>query len=210
MAENNVLQVENLSKSFRRKRALDQVSFAVPEASLTVLLGPAGAGKTTTLRCIAGLDQPDAGSISICGRDVGGWEPKDRDVALILDSLALYPDKTGLQNIASPLLIRGLPWSEIEKQVEDMAHMLKVGHVLNRLPKTMSGGERQRIALGRALVRSPRLFLLDEPLSSLDAMLRIELRAEIRRLQRERGYSFLLATPDFNEEIGRASCRERV
>jgi multiple sugar transport system ATP-binding protein len=195
------LIVEDLSKSFRNKTALDGVGFAMPEASLTVILGPAGAGKTTTLRLIAGLDRPDAGRVSIGGRDVTGWEPKDRNVAMILDSLALYPDKSGFQNIASPLLIRGTPKDEVETRVTEMAKLLKVNHILDRLPKTMSGGERQRIALGRALVRSPSLFLLDEPLSSLDAMLRIELRAELKRLQREHGYSFLLATPDYNEAL---------
>ncbi len=196
-----VLILDGLRKSFRGKTALTGVSFAVPRASLTVILGCAGAGKTTTLRLIAGLDQPDAGRVVIGGRDVSGWEPKDRDIAMILDNLALYPNRTGYANIASPLLIRGEPPEEIERKVTEMATMLKVAHTLQRLPKTMSGGERQRIALGRALIRTPSLFLLDEPLSSLDAMLRIELRAELKRLQREQGHSFLLATPDFTEAM---------
>ncbi|MFO7597510.1 MAG: ABC transporter ATP-binding protein [Desulfocurvibacter africanus] len=195
------LVVDSLGKSFRGKIALDSVSFTVPEASLTVILGAAGAGKTTTLRLIAGLDQADSGRILMSGRDVGKWEPKDRNIAMILDSLALYPNKTGFQNIASPLAIRGEPREVIERKVTELAAVLKVSHTLQRLPKTMSGGERQRIALGRALIRTPSLFLLDEPLSSLDAMLRIELRAELKRLQRERGFSFLLATPDFNEAM---------
>lgn len=196
-----VLSVENLSKSFRGKTALEGVSFAMPRASLTVILGCAGAGKTTTLRIIAGLDRPDAGRVAINGRDMTDWEPKDRDIAMILDNLALYPNKSGFANIASPLVIRGEKPEEIERKVYEMAGMLKVGHTLGRLPKTMSGGERQRIALGRALIRTPSLFLLDEPLSSLDAMLRIELRAELRRLQREQGHSFLMATPDFTEAM---------
>ncbi|BBO91235.1 ABC transporter ATP-binding protein [Desulfosarcina ovata] len=196
-----ILEVQALSKSFHGTTALDRASFTVPEASLTVILGPAGAGKTTTLRLIAGLDRPDNGRVLLAGRDVGKWEPKDRNIAMIFDTLALYPNKTGYENIASPLKIRRLPKDEIEVRVIEMARTLKVSRLLDRLPKTMSGGERQRIALGRALIRTPTLFLLDEPLSSLDAMLRIELRAELKRLQRELGYTFLMATPDFNEAL---------
>ena len=199
-----VLVIDKLTKHFRGKTALDQVSFEVPAASLTVILGSAGAGKTTTLRLIAGLDRPDSGRVVLGGQDVGGWEPKDRNIAMILDNLALYPNKTGFENIASPLVIRGEPKSEIETKVAEVAATLQISHILKRLPKTMSGGERQRIALGRALIRTPSLFLLDEPLSSLDAMLRIELRAELKRLQRDLGYSFLLATPDFNEALALA------
>lgn len=199
-----VLVIDGLTKSFRRKTALDQVSFTVPPASLTVILGPAGAGKTTTLRLIAGLDRPDSGTVTLAGQDIGSREPKDRNIAMILDNLALYPNKTGYENIASPLIIRGESKSEIERKVTEIAATLKVSHILKRLPKTMSGGERQRIALGRALIRTPSLFLLDEPLASLDAMLRIELRAELKRLQRDLGYSFLLATPDYNEAMAMA------
>jgi len=195
------LVVETLHKRFRGKIAVDDVSFTVPAASLTVILGPAGAGKTTTLRLIAGLDHPDSGRVLLAGRDVDGFEPKDRNIAMILDNLALYPNKTGFENIANPLVVRGLPQQEIVERVRKVATLLKIDHTLGRLPKTMSGGERQRIALGRALIRTPSLFLLDEPLSSLDAMLRIELRAELKRLQRECGYSFLLATPDYNEAL---------
>jgi len=196
-----VLRIDNMSKSFGGRTALDQISFSVPAGSLTVILGPAGAGKTTTLRTVAGLDGPDKGRVLLEGRDTAGVEPKDRNVAMIFDNLALYPNKTGFENIASPLRIQRLPQAEIEARVSDIARTLKIPHILHRLPKTMSGGERQRVALGRALVRSPRLFLLDEPLSSLDAKLRIELRAELRRLQREQGNTFLMATPDFHEAL---------
>ena len=195
------LQVEGLSKRFGALKAVDDLQFSVPAGSLTVLLGPAGAGKTTTLRLVAGLDPPDAGRVVIDGQDVGGREPKDRDVAMIFDNLALYPNKTGFENIASSLSIRGASKTEIAEAVAAVAATLRIAHVLKRLPRTMSGGERQRVALGRALVRKPRLFLLDEPLSSLDTMLRIELRAELRRLQREHGRNFLLATPDFAEAL---------
>lgn len=195
------LRVEGVSKRFGRTQALSDLGLSVPEGCLTVLLGPAGAGKTTALRIVAGLDRPDSGSVLMRGRDVGALQPKDRDVAMIFDNLALYPDRTGFDNIASPLAIRGVARTSIDARVKAMAATLRIAHVLHRLPRTMSGGERQRVALGRALVREPALFLLDEPLSSLDAMLRIELRAELKRLQREAGRTFLLATPDFAEAM---------
>jgi multiple sugar transport system ATP-binding protein len=196
-----VLIMDAVSKSFRGKSALDGVAFDVPEASLTVILGPAGAGKTTTLRMIAGLETPDTGRVLLGGEDVGTWEPRHRNVAMIFDNLALYPNKTGFENIASPLVIRREGETTIRQKVAEIAATLQISHVLARLPKTMSGGERQRIALGRALIRSPQLFLLDEPLSSLDAKLRIELRAELRRMQRDHGYTFLMATPDYHEAL---------
>lgn len=201
LASTPTLSIDMLCKRYRKMVALDQVTFTVPAASLTVILGPAGAGKTTTLRLVAGLEKPDSGSVQIGGRDVVHLEPKDRDVAMIFDNLALYPNKSGFENIASPLRIRGEDQEVIEEKVADLAATLKVSHILRRLPKTMSGGERQRIALGRALIRSPKLFLLDEPLSSLDAKLRIELRAELKRLQRELGHTFVLATPDYQEAM---------
>jgi multiple sugar transport system ATP-binding protein len=196
-----VLQIENISKSYRGKTALDDIGFSIPPASFTVILGPAGAGKTTTLRLIAGLESPNAGSITLSGQNALPLQPKDRDVAMIFDNIALYPNKTGYENIASPLVIRKESRDVIEQKVSSVAATLQISHILQRLPKTMSGGERQRIALGRALIRSPKLFLLDEPLSSLDAKLRIELRAELRRLQKELGFTFILATPDFQEAM---------
>jgi len=195
------LSVQHLTKQFRSLRALDDISFEVPRGSLTVILGAAGAGKTTLLRSIAGLERPDHGKIVLSGQDSAGLEPKDRDLAMIFDNLALYPDKTGFENIANPLKLRKEDPSAIASQVNELAGRLKITHILDRKPKTMSGGEKQRVALGRALVRTPSLFLLDEPLSSLDAMLRIELRAELRRLQRDLGYTFLMATPDFAEAV---------
>lgn len=196
-----VLKVESLTKNYRGKNALEDITFTIPAASLIAILGPAGAGKTTTLRLIAGLENPDSGTITLSGKDAVSLQPKDRDIAMIFDNIALYPNKTGYENIASPLAIRKETQEEIEKKVSEIASTLKISPILKRLPKTMSGGERQRIALGRALIRSPKLFLLDEPLSSLDAKLRIELRAELRRLQQELGYTFLLATPDFQEAM---------
>lgn len=199
--EQPVLSLDNIEKKYRGKTAIDGISFTIPPSSLTVILGPAGAGKTTTLRMVAGLENPENGTIRIHGRDVLNVQPKDRDVAMIFDNIALYPNKTGYENIASPLLIKKEPREKIDKKVSEIAATLKVSHILKRLPKTMSGGEKQRIALGRALIRTPKIFLLDEPLSSLDAKLRMELRAELRRLQQELGYTFLLATPDFQEAM---------
>lgn len=197
----NVLHVDAISKRFGSNQALDGVDFVVPEASLTVILGPAGAGKTTILRTIAGLQTPDEGRIVLGGNDVGKWEPRERNVAMIFDNLALYPNKNGYENIASPLVIKKESEDVIKERVTAIAKTLQISHVLGRLPKTMSGGEKQRVALGRALIRTPQLFLLDEPLSSLDAKLRIELRAELRRMQRDHGYTFLLATPDYHEAL---------
>ena len=200
----DVLELSNLSKVFGRVTALENLDLVVPAGSLTVILGPAGAGKTTTLRLVAGLEVPSRGSIRIAGRDVANIPPNRRDVAMVFDNLALYPNRTGFGNIASSLIIAGMSKTAIAERVRHIAQLLRVEHVLDRLPATMSGGERQRVAFGRAFVRQPALFLLDEPLSNLDAMLRLELRAELKRLQRESGYSFLLATPEFTEALALA------
>lgn len=201
MSDRPVLTTRSLSRRFGHLTAVDGVDLTLKDGEFAVLLGPAGAGKTTTLRLIAGLEAPDEGQVIIRDVDCTAFEPKDRDIAMIFDSLALYPNKSGFENIASPLWIAGVDADAIAAKVKAVAHRLQVGHILGRLPRTMSGGERQRIALGRALVREPALFLLDEPLSSLDAKLRVELRSEMRRLQRDRGATFLCATPDFTEAM---------
>jgi multiple sugar transport system ATP-binding protein len=200
-AGRSAVELRGIGKSFRGKRALGDIDMLVPKGSLTVILGAAGAGKTTMLRTIAGLERPDVGQVLIGGGLANNLEPMDRNLAMIFDNLALYPNKTGFENIASPLRIGKVDPVAVDRRVREIASKLKIAHVLGRLPKTMSGGEKQRVALGRALVREPGLFLLDEPLSSLDAMLRIELRAELRRLQLEFGHTFLLATPDFAEAM---------
>ncbi len=196
-----VLSAQGLRKDFGKTTALKGVDIDLAPGAFTVLLGAAGAGKTTTLRTIAGLEVPTAGRVMINGEEATAREPKDRDIAMIFDSLALYPNKTGFENMAHPLRIRKMPDAEIEAKINAVAATLQVTHILSRLPKTMSGGERQRIALGRALVRDPAFFLLDEPLSSLDAQLRVELRAELKRLQRDHNYAFLYATPDYTEAL---------
>jgi ABC-type sugar transport system ATPase subunit len=196
-----ILSLQKLTKRYGGCAAVDAMALDMPAGAFVVILGPAGAGKTTTLRLVAGLEEPDEGRIHLAGRDMAGVPPSRRDLAMIFDNLALYPGRTGFENIAFPLRVAGRPVDEIKKRVAAVGELLRISHVLGRLPRTMSGGERQRVALGRALVRNPALFLLDEPLSSLDAMLRFDLRAELRRLQAEHGYSFLMATPDYAEAL---------
>lgn len=199
-----LLELRSISKSFGATQALDNLNLTVPRGALVVILGPAGAGKTTTLRIIAGLEAPTSGEVFIEGVDVTKLQPNQRDIAMIFDNLALYPNKTGYENIASPLRITKVPKDEIGKRVGEVAKLLKIEHILQRTPATFSGGERQRVALGRAMVRDPRFFLLDEPLSNLDFMLRIDLRTELKRLQREMGRTFLFATPDYTEALALA------
>ncbi len=199
-----VLELRSISKNFGANEALKDVNLTVPHGSLIVILGPAGAGKTTTLRIIAGLEAPSSGEVFIEGHDFTNHQPNQRDIAMIFDNLALYPNKTGYENIASPLRIARVPKQEVDQRVHEMAQMLKIDHILDRTPSTFSGGERQRVALGRAMVRQPRFYLLDEPLSSLDFMLRIDLRTELKRLQRESGRTFLFATPDYTEALALA------
>jgi len=199
-----VLELRSISKNFGATKALDDVNLTVEPGSLIVLLGPAGAGKTTTLRIIAGLETPSSGSVFIEGTDHTQHQPNQRDIAMIFDNLALYPNKNGFQNIASPLRIARVPKAEVARRVHEIAGMLKIDHILDRTPATFSGGERQRVALGRAMIRQPRFYLLDEPLSSLDFMLRIDLRTELKRLQRETGQTFLFATPDYTEALALA------
>jgi len=199
-----LLELRNISKSFGSTLAIKDFSLEVTAGSLIVLLGPAGAGKTTTLRVIAGLEAPTSGDVFIDGHNVTQFQPNKRDIAMIFDNLALYPNRNGFENIAFPLKLNKMRKAEVSKRVHEMANMLKIDHILKRKPGTFSGGERQRVALGRAMIRDPRFFLLDEPLSNLDFMLRIELRTELKRLQRDLGRTFLFATPDYTEALALA------
>ena len=196
-----MLTFAGVCKRFGDVHALRGVDLHVAAGGLTVLLGPAGAGKTTALRLAAGLDQPDAGVIGVAGRSMAGVPPRLRPLSMVFDNLALYPDRTAAENLAYPLRVARWPAARVAARVDQLAVLLRITHTLNRLPRTLSGGERQRVALGRAMARGQPLLLLDEPLSSLDALLRLELRAELRRLQTEEGQTVLMATPDQAEAL---------
>lgn len=195
------LAIEKLTKRFGRITAISELSLEAESGTITVLLGPTGAGKTTTLRCVAGLERPDSGTIRIGDRVVNDLPPKDRDVAFVFQNFSLYPRYTVFENIASPLRIRSIPKEEIERRVREVARFLHIDHLLDRRPIHISGGEMQRVAIARALVRNPQLFLLDEPLTNLDAKIREEMRTELKRLQGETGATFLYATPDQAEAL---------
>jgi len=185
--------------------AVHGLSLTVPDRELLVLLGPSGCGKTTALRMLAGLEEPDAGDIRIGGKSVVGLEPKDRDVALVFQSYALYPHLSARDNIGYPLKVRKLTREEQQKRIDRVAEMLAIGHLLPRRPGQLSGGEQQRVALARAIVREPRVFLMDEPLSNLDAKLRVHTRTELKTLQHELGTTMIFVTHDQAEAMSLAN-----
>lgn len=198
------VQLTGVTKAFDDLTALDEVTLDVEDGSFFVLLGPSGAGKTTTLRVIAGLEQPDDGEVAFDGAPAGTATPAERDVAMVFQSYALYPKQTVAQNIASPLRARHVDSAEIDKRVEEVAALLRIDHLLQRHPGQLSGGEQQRVALGRALVREPRAFLMDEPLTNLDVKLRVEMRAELTRLHRHVGRTFIYVSNDQAEAMAMA------
>jgi multiple sugar transport system ATP-binding protein len=193
------VEVKNISKKFKDKPVLKNVSFYVSSGELFCLLGPPGAGKTTLFRIISGLEKADTGEVFFDGKPVTSVPPQQRDVAMIFEDVALYPHLTGFDNIAYPLKLRHLPRAEIKKRVNEIACLLRIEHLLNRRPHTFSGGERRRVAIARALVRNPRVLLLDQPFTDLDAQIRHEMSAELKRLQINVGQTMLLATHDFEE-----------
>ena len=188
--------LEKVRKAYGGTVAVHGVDLAVREGELIVFLGPSGCGKSTTLRMVAGLEETTSGTIRIGRRDVTRLEPKDRNVAMVFQNYALYPHKTIGENMAFGLRIRGMERSEIDRRVADAAAMLGLADLLQRKPRQLSGGQMQRVALGRALVRNPDVFLLDEPLSNLDAKLRVRMREEIARLHQEVGTSMIYVTHD--------------
>jgi multiple sugar transport system ATP-binding protein len=189
--------LDRVTKSFRDGTvAVRDLSLEARDGELLVLVGPSGCGKSTILRMVAGLDTPSAGTIKIGGRPVDELTPGARDVAMVFQDYALYPHMTAYKNIAFALKPLRLPRPEVDRRVRSSARVLGIESLLGRRPRALSGGERQRVALGRALVRDPTAFLLDEPLSNLDAKLRVEMRAEIRRLHDELGTTFLYVTHD--------------
>jgi multiple sugar transport system ATP-binding protein len=181
--------------------AVDDVSLEIYDGEFIVLVGPSGCGKTTTLRTIAGLESPTEGDVIINGEDVSGQEPRERDVAMVFQNYALYPHKTVRQNISFPLEIRKYPADVTEERVIETAEMLGIGDLLDRRPADLSGGQQQRVALGRAIVRDPELFLFDEPLSNLDAKLRIQMRTELNKLHDRVGKTSVYVTHDQAEAM---------
>ena len=194
----------DISKSFGDVDALDKLQLDVPEGAFFVLLGPSGAGKTTTLRVIAGLEKPDWGTIHLNGIDATKATPAERDLAMVFQSYALYPKQTAAQNIASPLRARRMSKADIDAALKRVSELLHIEELLNRYPAQMSGGQMQRVALGRALVRDPRAFLMDEPLTNLDLKLRVEMRTELTRIHRSLGRTFLYVTNDQVEAMSMA------
>jgi multiple sugar transport system ATP-binding protein len=181
--------------------AVRELDLAIADGELMVLVGPSGCGKTTALRMVAGLEEVTGGTILIDGRPVNDTEPRDRDIAMVFQSYALYPHLSVYDNMAFSLKYRKTPRTEIRRRVEEAARILELEPLLARKPRQLSGGQRQRVAMGRAIVRQPRAFLMDEPLSNLDAKLRVQMRAEIARLQRSLGVTTIYVTHDQTEAM---------
>ncbi len=192
---------KNVVKNFGALNVLRSLDLAVPDHKFLALLGPSGCGKTTALRILAGLDMPTAGKVFIGERDVTRLQPRDRDIAMVFQSYALYPQMTVAENIGYPLWIRGTSEAERKAKIGEVAAILEIGHLLDRRPRQLSGGQRQRVALARALVMRPKVLLLDEPLSALDKKLREQMQVELRRLQQAVGITFVLVTHDQYEAL---------
>jgi multiple sugar transport system ATP-binding protein len=193
--------LDNVVKSFGDVFAVDHVSLKIADGEFIALVGPSGCGKTTTLNMVAGLIELTSGTITIGGKVVNDLDPKDRDIAMVFQNYALYPSKTVAENLAFPLQMRKVPKAEIETRVQRAAETLGITHLLQRKPRQLSGGQQQRVALGRALVRDPKAFLMDEPLSNLDAMLRVQTRSEIKRLHQELSTTVIYVTHDQMEAM---------
>ncbi len=193
--------LRGIGKRFGQFQALDGIDLVIRPGEFFSLLGPSGSGKTTTLRIIAGLEMPDSGAVYVDGRDVTHVSPGDRDAAMVFQSYALYPHMSVRGNIAFPLRMVNTTRAEIDRQVQQAAERVGIGHLLDRRPGQLSGGQQQRCALARAIVRSPRLFLLDEPLSNLDARLRMQTRTELKQLQRALDVTAIYVTHDQEEAM---------
>ena len=190
------LDLMDVQKAFGATKVLHGVDLTVADGEMIVIVGASGCGKSTLLRIVAGLETATGGHVRIDGRDVTALEPADRDIAMVFQNYALYPHMTVAQNMGYGLKIRGLPRDEIARRVAATAELIGIGPLLDRRPRQLSGGQRQRVAMGRAIIREPKLFLFDEPLSNLDAKLRVQMRAEIRRLQKRLGVTSLFVTHD--------------
>ncbi|MEP3034929.1 MAG: ATP-binding cassette domain-containing protein, partial [Pseudoruegeria sp.] len=190
------LSVENLTKSFGAVQVLHGLTAEITEGEFIAILGESGCGKSTFLRIIAGLEDATSGAIKIDGMNVTDLGPRERDIAMVFQSYALYPHMTVAQNIDFPLELMGLDKAERKTRVADAAELLNLTSYLDRKPRDLSGGQRQRVAMGRAIVREPKVFLFDEPLSNLDAKLRVQMRSEIRNLQQRLGVTSVYVTHD--------------
>ncbi len=196
---------DHVTKKFGEVTAISDLSIAVEDKEFLVLVGPSGCGKSTALRMLAGLEEISSGEIRIGDRVVNDVAPKDRDIAMVFQSYALYPHMTVYDNMAFGLKLRKMPKAEIDERVKKAADILGIGQLLNRKPKQLSGGQRQRVAVGRAIVRNPAVFLFDEPLSNLDAKLRVQTRAEISKLHQQLGTTFIYVTHDQVEAMTMAT-----
>lgn len=199
--------LDNVTKTFGDTVALDNVSMTISNGSFVVLLGPTGAGKTTTLRMISGLDTPDSGNILIDGQSMKGLTPAQRNVAMVFQQYSLYPHLTVRQNLEFPMKspLLKTPQDEIDRKVDAVAKVLQIAHKLDNKATALSGGEMQRVSIGRALVRTPQIYLMDEPLSSLDAKLRVDLRIELKSIQADSGQTLLYVTHDQIEAMTMAT-----
>ncbi|MCA1849856.1 MAG: ABC transporter ATP-binding protein, partial [Acidobacteria bacterium] len=192
---------KNVTKSFGPSVVVDDLTLSTEDGEFVVLLGPSGCGKTTTLRMLAGLEDVTSGDILVGEERVNDIPTQKRDIAMVFQSYALYPHMTIAENIAYPLRVRKTAQGEITRRVNRVAEMLEIGGLLARRPRELSGGERQRVALARAIVRAPRVYLMDEPLSNLDAKLRVQMRGELKRLQHELGTTTVYVTHDQAEAM---------
>lgn len=194
--------LQNVSKRFKDTAVIRGLELRIEDGEFFTFVGPSGCGKSTILNMIAGLEPVSEGKILFDGKDVSALSPKERDVAMVFQSYALYPHMTVYENLAFPLRMKKVPKKSIDAEVRRVSCLLGLESMLRRKPKELSGGQRQRVALGRAIMRKPRVFLMDEPLSNLDARLRIEMRAEIKRLHRELGITTVYVTHDQAEALG--------
>jgi multiple sugar transport system ATP-binding protein len=195
------IRFEKVTKRFGETRVIEDLDLRIGDGEFFTFVGPSGCGKSTLLNVVAGLEPVSGGRLYFDDEPVNDLSPRERDVAMVFQSYALYPHMTVYENIAFPLRMKKAPVGEVERGVRDTAELLGLGELLQRKPAELSGGQRQRVALGRAIVRRPRVFLLDEPLSNLDARLRLEMRAELKRLHRELGITMVYVTHDQSEAM---------
>ncbi len=191
-----IIKLENLTKKFGKTTAVSELSLDIKDGEFVALLGPSGCGKTTTMLMIAGIYKPTGGKIVFDDKVVNQWAPKDRDVGMVFQSYALYPHMTVYQNLVYPLLLKKRPKEEMHREAQRVADLMGIGHLLERKPGQLSGGQQQRVALGRALIKKPKVLLFDEPLSNLDARLRITMRSMIKKLQKDLGITSIYVTHD--------------